>query len=139
MKLFISGGMVALFVVSGLVYSGDAKKDNATFQGNWVFEKNGRKISMQFKEGKFTIAFDGKEAKGTFKLDPDKKPKQIDMTITDFEEAKVIGKVALGIYDFDGETLKWCANSPGREGRPETFPDNPGEGKYLYALFKRVK
>jgi len=31
-------------------------------------------------------------------------------------------KIALSIYDLDGDTLRWCAGEPGRKDRLEDFP-----------------
>jgi uncharacterized protein (TIGR03067 family) len=64
----------------------------------------------------------------------------MDLTITEGENANYLNKTALAIYDVDGDTLKWCANEPGREGRPTAFPAKEGEDKtHLYIIFKRAK
>jgi uncharacterized protein (TIGR03067 family) len=44
--------------------------------------------------------------------------------------------VCRGIYSFDGDTLKFCANDDG-QGPPEAF-DGPGRGKFLF-VFQREK
>ena len=90
-------------------------------------------------DGKFTITFEEKKFVGTYKTDAKKKPKHLDMTIKE-GDPKFEGKTALCIYEVDGDMLKWCANEPGKETRPEAFPDAEGERKeHLYLIFKRAK
>ncbi len=53
---------------------------------------------------------------GTFKIDPTAKPKTMDSTATNGDNA---GKTMLGIYELDGDTLKICWAPPGKDrGRP---------------------
>ena len=63
----------------------------------------------------------------TYRLDPSKDPKQIEMTATEGDAA---GKPALGIYAVDGDTLKMCYVMPGRD-RPKAFESAPGSKAYL--------
>ena len=46
------------------------------------------------------------------------------------------GKTYLGIYQLDGDTLRWCTANPGR-ARPTELMTRRGEGWYLMVL-KRV-
>jgi hypothetical protein len=44
------------------------------------------------------------------------------------------------MYELDGDTLKWCANSPGQTDRPTEFPAMQGEtAGSLYLVYKRSK
>jgi uncharacterized protein (TIGR03067 family) len=128
---------LGLLVAGSVATGGDAKSELAKLQGNWIVEKDGKKIELKFDKSNFTISFEGKPFKGKFKIDPSKKPKQMDLTITEGEKFK--DQTALAIYELDGKSLKWCANEPGKEGRPAEFPDKEGDGKYLYVVFKRAK
>jgi uncharacterized protein (TIGR03067 family) len=60
--------------------------------------------------------------KGTFKLDPAAMPKTIDSL-----PAADPSKPILGIYEFDGETLKICNAPPGKP-RPGDFEAKAGSG-----------
>ena len=59
--------------------------------------------------------------KAKFTLDPSKKPKTIDYLMTG---GPTKGKKQLGIYELDGDTVKFCFAAPGSE-RPTDF--KPGE------------
>ena len=50
--------------------------------------------------------------KGTFKVDPSKDPRAIDMEVTETKGKAHEGRTSKGIYAFDGETLKWCSVVP---------------------------
>lgn len=72
--------------------------------------------------------------KAKFTLDPSKNPKAIDYEVLD---GPTKGKTHLGIYEIDGDTLKFCFGSPGAE-RPADFTSKAGEGR-TSSLWKRVK
>jgi uncharacterized protein (TIGR03067 family) len=122
----------------------DAKKEQDKLQGTWAAVEGGPPGGqLTFAGDKFTIR-DTKEnkdvAKGTFKVDPSKKPKTIDMTVTeDSEGGKYKGKTSLGIYELDGDQLKWCANEPGKTERPKEFVKEASGDRYLLITFKRHK
>jgi uncharacterized protein (TIGR03067 family) len=135
-----------LLFAGGAVVGGDAKTDIAKLQGTWSCEVQGKKHEMKFVKDKFTLTFadDQKKAsaRGTFKVDASKKPKHIDMTIVEADgpAEKFKGMTAHAIYDLDGDTFKWCANQPGKDERPSTFPAEEGGGnEHLYLVFRRRK
>src|SRR5262245_55042006 len=70
----------------------------------------------------------------TFTVDPTKKPKTIDYSATD---GPTKGKSHLGIYEFDGETVKYCFAAPDAE-RPTDFTSQPGQ-KRMLSVWKRSK
>jgi uncharacterized protein (TIGR03067 family) len=70
----------------------------------------------------------------TCKIDPAKKPKEIDMIGT---EGQLKGKAALGIYSLDGDRLTICYTMPGKE-RPKSFESKPGSSATL-VVWKRRK
>src|SRR5437868_308419 len=96
----------------------DAKKDLAALKGTWGItsaEKDGKDVT----DKAVTLTFDGskvivkKDAKilfeGSYKIDPAKKPKTIDVVQESEGDAK--GKTIPGIYILDGDSLKICSPS----------------------------
>lgn len=72
----------------------------------------------------------------SFKIDPKKKPAQIDLTALDGENK---GAVSPGIYEIQGETLRWCQpDDPKSKTRPTQFASPEKSDLYLFTL-KRTK
>lgn len=136
--------------VSAAVAGGDDKKDDPAkddlkaLQGTWITMKlvtNGQTLidlKEPPKEGSAaTITYDGHKwviklgetvfATGTSKLDPTKKPKQIDLSN---ESGPDKGKTLLAIYELDGDEYKACIAAPGKE-RPTEFSSKEGSGQRL--------
>src|SRR5881392_2656150 len=109
-------GIGLLFVGFGsLPAAGDAKdeaikKDRKKFEGTWQvvsLEVGGNKAGGEDARritvingagGKWAIEAEGKVvARGTSVIDPTRKPKAVDLTVT---EGKDKGKTVLGIYEF---------------------------------------
>src|SRR5262245_27375446 len=95
----------------------DLEKEIKKFQGTWTIESSvagGQELPADQLKG-FIVIFEGDKHTvkngdkviqvGTQKLDPSKSPKAIDVTMT---EGPNKGAVMLGIYEFDGDTLKAC-------------------------------
>src|SRR5262245_27215589 len=98
------------FFVAACVFAQDKRDDK--LDGKWLIvtvERDG-KADDAFKGGVRVIAGDkytladknGKATPGTFKIDPGKKPKTIEMMPA---EGQYKGKTLLGIYEIDGQTL----------------------------------
>jgi uncharacterized protein (TIGR03067 family) len=140
-----------LVLAAGLLLAADAPKDDATkkdvekFQGTWTAAEvviNGMDLPEdQLKELKLTIdgnkrtlkVGDAVRTKSTFKLDPSKSPKHIDITI---EEGPQKGTYP-GIYEITADTQKLCLALEGG-GRPKEFSSKADSG-HLYQVFKREK
>ena len=116
-----------------------AKKDLAQLQGEWSMAsgirggqalpnemlKNSRRVC---KADETTVVIGGQLLmKARFTLDASKKPKTIDYQITDGTNA---GKTQLGIYELDGDTVKFCFAAPGKD-RPTDFSSKAGDGGTL--------
>ena len=70
----------------------------------------------------------------TFKLDPTQKLKEMDATGGVLPAKK--DRTFLGIYELDGDTLKWCVDNRRKE-RPTEF--RTANGAYLLILKRRKK
>lgn len=123
------------------------KKERKQYAGTWrvvSLEVNGNKapdedakkiVVVNQEDGSWSIQVDGKEiAKGTSTIDPAKKPKTIDLTTTEGQDA---GKTALGIYELDKDSRKVCYAQPGKD-RPTELASKEGSGHVLVTL-KREK
>jgi uncharacterized protein (TIGR03067 family) len=108
-------------------------QDLAKMQGDWMvvsITRDGMKLTNDEAQtlfrtvtgDKYTVFnFNKPVSKGTFKIDSTKKPKTIDSTPSGRAKAPTI----LGIYEFDGDTLKVCNAAPG-EPRPTSFEAKEG-------------
>jgi uncharacterized protein (TIGR03067 family) len=122
----------------GLAAGGDAQAERKKFEGTWTVEsvrEVGKDVREEFKDTTFTFAGDkitirkgGEGEEGTFRIDPGKTPRQIDVI---FE-----GKTVDGIYAFEGGKLKLCTAKKGE--RPTEFKSAAGSKTALFVL-KRVK
>ncbi len=84
----------------------------------------------------FTARFNnGDVYEGTFELDSTKKPKAMDMVVSD-GPAPYQGLTARCIYALDGNHLIWCPAQPGAADRPSAFPPSDSE-EYLCIVFRR--
>ena len=125
----------------------DAKKDQEALQGTWrvvSVQDSGQAeppdgVILVFEKDNFTVKKgDQLLFKGTFKLDPSKRPKAIDMTVTQSEERETTGKELHGIYELTKDGLKWCTGEPGETDRPTEFATKEG-AKHLLVSFQKEK
>jgi uncharacterized protein (TIGR03067 family) len=137
---------LGLALLALAVSVGGAAEDAKTeLEGTWdlvALERDGKELQPQ-KEmkaiitgNKFVVKVGDKViAGGTFKLDPGKKPKAVDTTYTD---GPYKGMSFKGIYQLDGDMVKFCrAGSPEQE-RPKEFKTKPDTGGLL-TVYKRQK
>ena len=140
-------------IAFGLFLAADApkdgvKKDKEKLQGTWkavtAQERGETKDDVEdhrliFSGDEFSVKKgDETMIKGKFKIDSSKKPKEIDMEITEARKDDFNGKSALGNYELDGDTLKWCASEPGETERPKKFSSD-AENRHILATLKREK
>jgi uncharacterized protein (TIGR03067 family) len=144
--------LAALFCGLGLAASSaladdkaDLEKEVGKFQGPWTIESSetgGEKLAIGELKG-LIVTFEGNKNTvkkgdeviqiGTQKIDPTKSPKTIDVTMTDGPSK---GMVMLGIYEFDGDTLKVCFDPQGKK-RPTEFKSPAGSENFVN-VHKRV-
>ncbi len=121
-------------------------KDQAKLQGEWMMvsgERDGQPFPDEFRKG-FKRVAKGDETtvtmgdqlfmKAKFTLDPTKKPKTIDYSVTGGTYA---GNRQLGIYELNGDTAKFCFSIPGR-ARPDDFSTKSQDGRTL-SVWKLAK
>ena len=148
--------LAAMFYAVGFAASGgtgapaddkaDLEKEVKKFQGAWTIESSetgGMAIPPDLLKG-FIVTYEGDKHTvkngdkviqvGTQKIDPSKSPKTIDVTMT---EGPKKGKVMLGIYEIDGDTLKAYFDPQGKK-RPTEFKSAPGSANVVN-VHKRVK
>jgi uncharacterized protein (TIGR03067 family) len=115
----------------------DVAKELAKLQGTWTrvsAEVDGKKLSddelkgatLTVKGDQYTLKQGGQTRTGTLKVDPAKKPKQIDIISG---EGPNKGKSLLGIYEIEGDTFRYCFALGGKD-RPTEFSGKAGQGLY---------
>ncbi len=125
-----------------------AKKGQERFQGTWrvlraedrgvvmVDEKAGRmfdvKLVIKGNRIHYTGNLPGLDLEFTYKLDPTKSPKVIEMTLVKSGDKKGIGETTKGIYVLEGDSLKIC-------GSPQELPKEFDGKKYGLFVLKRLK
>jgi uncharacterized protein (TIGR03067 family) len=117
------------------------KSDKDTLQGTWSMvsgiqdgkpmpEDVIKRIQFVVSGDKMTQMMGEQKYEHTYKLNPDKSPKEIDVEFGD-------GKVGKGIYELKGDTFKVAHGRPDSP-RPKDFASKEGSG-VIVAEFKRAK
>src|SRR5437764_1855170 len=133
-----AAAMLAVVLLGRNTMADDAKDDLKALQGTWeliYFERDGKEVKLQndtkaINTGNKFVVKRGEQviAAGTIKLDPSKKPKASETTYTEGADK---GKTFKGIYQIDGDTIKFCrAGSPDAE-RPTEFKSKPDSGQFV--------
>jgi uncharacterized protein (TIGR03067 family) len=139
---------VALFLSLSLpcLSRGDDAKDEAKLvKGTWLpsaAELGGEKfpdevrktMKLVMDDGKYTVTVGTNPDKGTVKLDPSKKPKEMDIVGT---EGPNKGKTILAIYEKTDDTLRICYDLSGK-ARPTEFKTTKGTQLFL-VTYQREK
>jgi uncharacterized protein (TIGR03067 family) len=128
--------MATLLLDPDLFKESAARKDKESLQGTWEFVAGIREAQLLIAGDHFTVRFKtGEIYVGTYHLDPSRKPKAMDLTITEGPE-RHRGKTSLAIYDLDGDHLIWCPAEPGVGDRLRAFPPEE-DSKHLCLIFRR--
>ena len=139
--------LVVVFALGSASGGQDAvQKEMTQLEGEWSMvsgESDGFALPAEMarggkrtaKDGMTTITMGGQPYfKAKFTIDPSKKPKTIDYAMT---EGPTKGQTHLGIYELDGDTVKFCFAAPGKE-RPTDFTAKAGSTRTL-SVWKRDK
>jgi len=123
----------------------DAKVDAKSMDGTWLpsaAELGGEKfpdevrktMKLVIDDGKYTVTVGKNPDRGTVKLDPSKKPKEMDIIGT---EGPNNGKTLLAIYEMTDDTLRICYDLSGK-ARPSEFK-TAKDTKLFLVTYKREK
>jgi len=127
---------------------GDAKggnKDAKKVLGTWKIEtaelggkpfpdEVAKTITLVLTADKYTVTVGDKKDEGTWKNDPTKKPRTLDITGT---QGPNEGKTFLAIYEVKDDTLRICYDLSGK-ARPKEFKTEPNTALFLVE-YKRQK
>jgi len=133
---------VLLVPVAQAVEDGKPKGDKDVLQGTWVMvsgtqdgkpvpEDVIKRVKLVVTGDKMAQTMGERKHEHTYKLNPDKSPKEIDVDFGD-------GKVGKGIYELKGDTFKVAHGGKPDRPRPKDFSSKEGSG-VLVAEFKRAK
>lgn len=146
MKTLGLASFAAALLVALSAQAGDdaaQKKEKAAIQGIWKIvgfetpqgkDANFEGATLDFdKDGKnLVFTKENETKKGTFRLNPAGKPKEIDIKPGDED------KTFEGIYQLDKDKLKICLSPENGEGRPSEFALKDGK-KYILVTLERAK
>ena len=130
-RYIVTALVVGLVLGAAPAPEDDTKKDREALQGTCqsvslaVGEEEGvpvKNVVLTFEKDAFTFKRGERSpVKGTFKLDPSKKPKTMDVTITEGKREEDKGEKLHCTYQVDGDTLKWTMPVRTKNGDTESW------------------
>jgi uncharacterized protein (TIGR03067 family) len=146
-KVLLGLAVSGFFAVA--LQAGEAGGKAGKIDGTWLvtsIEKGGKKLpgdllekfrqTLEFRGEKYKVTvLDKVQEEGTFKTDPKKNPKTIDLMITSGRDKD---KTQRGIYRLEGDTLTVSMSQPGAEERPGAFSTEEGS-TFAVIVLKRQK
>src|SRR5262245_10669949 len=127
---------MTLSALVGTSIEKEARLELERLQGAWLTVSGRRQAELLVAGDHFAIKFfDGDIYMGIFDLDPGERPRAMDMRIEE-GPVKHEGKIALCVYELEGDMLRWCPGEPGSEQRPTVFPP-PDDSYRLSLVFRR--
>jgi uncharacterized protein (TIGR03067 family) len=142
----------SLLAAAGARAQGPATTDKDALQGTWRLasvEVNKQAIPLEnlkqsnvvvvgtlvIKGDSYTFHLGKDRLEFTFRVDPTKKPKAIDLTVRDGPQK---GQTYRGIYKLEGDTYTICRNVEPDKERPTEFVTSPKSGLML-VVWQREK
>jgi uncharacterized protein (TIGR03067 family) len=147
MKRFLIVAWAVISIAAETAKEDEAKKDLEKLQGTWTMaalEVDGKLVpeeklkssTLTIKGDKYIIKVGEMTHETTIKIDPGKKPKEIDMTFLDGPNKD---KTLKGIYEIDGDTFKMCRGLTADKDRPSDFGTWPDTGMFLVTWKRQPK
>lgn len=137
--------IAAVLLTAGLATAADKPGvDLRQFQGTWtvkaitrngeaVPDESAQKLSLVIKDNERVVKEgDEVKSKATFTVDATKKPKQMDVTVTD---GPLAGKTYPGIYELKDDTFTLCLALEG-DTRPDDLTSKEGSNRLLQVFVK---
>jgi uncharacterized protein (TIGR03067 family) len=93
-------------------------------EGTWagIDKATGTQMAMIFSGNQISTSMAGSELySGTFSINTNISPKQINFTITSSSISAYVGQTSLGVYELSGNSLTIAANEPGDPVRPASI------------------
>jgi len=110
------------------------KKEIAKFQGEWRMVGDESAV-LKIKGDDYELSKTNYLEKGRQTLHPQAKPAEVDVEIKEGDDA---GKKQLGIYEIEGDRLKFCFAPAGSKKRPTKFEFSMEDRTMVYR-FLRIK
>ncbi len=112
-----------------------AKKEQEKFQGEWKTTLNGQEATVKFTGAEYEFTLGDTKEKGKMKFNPAAKPNEVDVDITEGNDA---GKKQVGIYELKDNKVKFCFAAAGETKRPDKF-EAADDGSIILFEFEKVK
>jgi uncharacterized protein (TIGR03067 family) len=136
--------VLTIFLAATALCGQDVTKEMERLNGVWLAtsaESGGTKLPaddikdmrLTISDGTYTIRVKDDEQKGTFKIDPSKRPMTIDIVI---ETGVNKGKTQLAIYELQLGVLKLCSGEGDKKERPTSFDTKNKPGVTLVTFKK---
>ena len=141
--LLVSAGLV--LALGSAADADEVKDEHKKLDGTWsvteaegngqaIQDENLKTMKLTMKDGRYEVKVGADTDKGNLKLDPKKKPKEVDVESV---EGPNQGKTFKAIYEIKDDTLKVCYQL-GDGDRPTEFKTTAGS-TFILLTFKRDK
>ena len=118
---------------------GSWRGDSLAIKGNYLPTPEAKSLWLFFTKDTFRIEQGGKvTVRGTFTLDATRKPKTIDLAITETVQSENKGTSVLGIYELDKGKLTLCTTKANGQDRPKKLISQAGNTHTVFT-FKKEK
>jgi uncharacterized protein (TIGR03067 family) len=134
-SLYAFGDDATKTVEEGKKMQGTWKPVTAELAGNPFPNEVLKTMSLVVTDGKYTVTVGQQTDEGTVKLDPSKKPREMDITGT---KGPNQGKKIPAIYELTDDTLRVCYDLSGTAARPKEFKTEANSQLFLVE-YKRQK
>lgn len=122
--------LIALLLAS-LAGCGKSTSKKAALEGRWIGFEPARPearcvLIITGSQFDYRGALSNDWCRGTFVLNEQAEPRQLDLTLQEIAAPGYVGKVSLAIYELQADELKVAAAEPGTPSRPASLAGGPG-------------